>query len=195
MSDWVTNIKRVLSNSFQLFAKGSTGITIKNNSGVLESRNEDDSDYAGFKASAIESSTAKFTSGAGEGKIATSDASGNLVWTDLTSSGNTFIEKIAFTYSTTFPLELHTVGASGADVVDIQIYIDSAFDDNTDFSIGDTSDNNRLATTSDSISSLSNTIFDIHPTPYHYNSGTINLYMPAGTPTTGSGIVTLTLKD
>lgn len=110
-------------------------------------------------------------------------------------AGATFTVKVPFDHTTTFPLTLHTAGVNGADVTEAQVYIGTAFNGSTTLSIGDSGNNSRLVATGDLAAGRADTVFVVEPVPYHYGAGDIiKLYKPAGTPSAGSGVITLTLK-
>jgi hypothetical protein len=121
-----------------------------------------------------------------------------ITWTSGTpplTDANTISVEVPFTFATTFPLTIRTVGSTGERIMDAQIYIETPFDDGATFTIGDSGDNDRIMTSGESRSGYTDTSFSKTPSPYNYSSGDIvRLYKPSGTPTTGSGIVTLILK-
>lgn len=111
------------------------------------------------------------------------------------NDANTITASIDFDYSDTFPLIIRTAADGGEIIVTAQPEITTAFDDGTQFTIGDDGDDDRAVTAAQILTGRADTIFEIAPKKYVYAGGTaIKLYKPAGTPTTGSGTITLTLK-
>lgn len=204
---------KITGTSVGKFILGFTGVTLKNNAGDLDVRNNADSAYASVNAEEIKlnNNTAGFgntirtsnTQAAdytytlpeddgSPSQVLSTDGSGVLSWITVATSSNWTVDSTSFAFGSAATVPMFTLPANA--VVDrVTIIVDTAFDGTPTLSVGVNGGSaSKYAGSGDSLLSLADR-FDIPNESVP--SGTdedLEIYYSAGGATVGAGRVLVT---
>ena len=210
MASWL----KITGTQVGKFVLGLTGVTLKNNSGNLDVRNNADTAFASANVAnvALNTATNRITLAApsalaanyaitlplddgSPGQVLATDGSGNTSWVSAASTASSWkVDSTSFAFGASSPIAAFTLPANAV-VNTVTVIVDTAFDGTPSLSVGNASATSKYFASTDGLL----TIADRYDAPYQGVSlGTtdaIEISYTAGGATVGAGRMLVTYAN